>query len=426
MSQKDSAPEKNSGATFPDVAPGSIAASNMENTNDEERCNPEETATPSPQEADAESTEMPSEEAVTTGSAPEDRKKRHPLLVLLLFVLTICFGAGLYGWNEVQSFLGTAPETPGRSVIIDIDPGMTLAQVSARLEKEGVITNDSRFQLLARWENKGRNLQAGRFLLNTGWMPEQVLEMLTSGRSMLYKVTLREGLPWWGVAEILEKEGFCKAEDFATVIHSKDFLQHWSIPFDSAEGFLFPETYLLPHPRELNMEAARAVADRLVEMFWKQADKLWIEGRPAQSDLKRLVTLASIVEKETSVPSERARVAGVYNNRLRRNMLLQADPTVIYGMGPEFKGRLLYKHLDDKKNVYNSYQHPGLPPGPICSFGAAALQAALSPEDHSFLYFVATGKGREHTFSKTLSEHNRAVREYRAVMRNKKKPESQP
>ena len=204
------------------------------------------------------------------------------------------------------------------------------------------------------------------------------------------------------------------------VIRDPEFLHHWNIPFDSAEGFLFPETYLLPHPRELNMAAARTVADRLVEMFWKQADKLWPNGRPAQSDLKRLVTLASIIEKETSVPSERTRVAGVYTNRLRRNMLLQADPTVIYGMGPEFKGRLLYKHLDDKKNPYNTYQNPGLPPGPICSFGSAALQAALAPEDHKFLYFVATGKGREHKFSKTLSEHNKAVQEYRATMRKKK------
>ncbi|MBR3880736.1 MAG: endolytic transglycosylase MltG [Mailhella sp.] len=349
-----------------------------------------------------------------------EQKKRHPLLTLLVLMLVICFGAGIYGWYEVRNFLDTAPETPGHSIIIDIEPGMTLTQVSERLETQGIITDAQRFQLLARWENKGRSLQAGRFLLNTGWQPAQVLDMLASGKSMLYKLTLREGLPWWNVAAILEQEGFCKAEDFAKVIRDPEFLHHWSIPFDSAEGFLFPETYLLPHPRELDMAAARTVADRLVEMFWKQADKIWPDGRPAQSDLKRLVTLASIVEKETSVPSERARVAGVYTNRLKRNMLLQADPTVIYGMGPDFKGRLLYKHLDDKKNPYNTYQNPGLPPGPICSFGSAALQAALAPEDHKFLYFVATGKGREHTFSKTLSEHNRAVQEYRAIMRKKK------
>ena len=347
-------------------------------------------------------------------------KKRRPLLTLFIFILVLGVGAGLFGWNEVRSFLDTAPETPGRSVIVDVEPGMTLAQVSSALEKEGVISDARRFQLLARWQDKGRSLKAGRFLVNTGWKPEKVLDMLVSGRSMLIRLTLREGLPWWTVAERLEKEGFCKAEDFKTVIHDKAFLEHWSIPFASAEGFLYPETYLLPQPREMDLEAARIVANRLVEMFWKQVDKIWPEGRPAPADLKRLVTLASIVEKETGVAEERARVAGVYTNRLRKNMLLQADPTVIYGLGQEFSGRLLYKHLDDEQNPYNTYQHPGLPPGPICSFGEAALRAAAAPEEHDFLYFVATGKGRDHTFSKTLTEHNRAVKAYRAAVRKKK------
>ena len=244
--------------------------------------------------------------------------------------------------------------------------------------------------------------------------------MLASGRSLLYRLTLREGLPWWQVAEQLEKQGFCKAVDFTSVIHDPKFLQHWGIPFSSAEGFLYPETYLLPKPRELNIEAARSIAGRLVGMFWQQVDRLWPEGRPSRSELVRLVTLASIVEKETSVPEERARVAGVYSNRLRMGMLLQADPTVIYGMGRSFSGRLLFRHLEDEKNPYNTYRRPGLPPGPICSFGAAALEAAKNPEEHKFLYFVATGKGKEHKFSKSLKEHNRAVQEYRAVIKKKK------
>ncbi len=354
--------------------------------------------------------------------SPEQKPKKnaHPLRNLLFFVLALCLGSGLYGWQEVQNFLNTAPETPGQSLVVDIEPGMTLAQVADKLEKEKIVTDSRKFQLLARWEDKGRSLQAGQFLLNTGWTPDKVLDMLASGRSLLYKLTLREGLPWWQVAEQLEKQGFCKAVDFTSVIHDPKFLQHWLIPFSSAEGFLYPETYLLPRPREMNMEAARAVANRLVGTFWQQVDKLWPEGRPSTAELKRLVTLASIVEKETSVPEERARVAGVYSNRLRIGMLLQADPTVIYGMGRNFSGRLLFRHLEDEKNLYNTYRHGGLPPGPICSFGAAALEAAKKPEDHKFLYFVATGKGGGHKFSKSLKEHNRAVQEYRAVMRQKK------
>ena len=355
-------------------------------------------------------------------SAPEQKpeKKSHTLRNLVLFVFALCIGAGFFAWQEVQEFLGRVPEAPGHSVIVDIEPGMTLAQVADKLEKQKVVTDSKKFQLLARWEDKGRSLQAGQFLLNTGWKPEQVLDMLASGRSLLYRLTLREGLPWWQVAEQLEKQGFCKAVDFTSVIHDPKFLQHWGIPFSSAEGFLYPETYLLPKPRELNMEAARSMANRLVGMFWQQVDRLWPEGRPSRNELIRLVTLASIVEKETSVPEERARVAGVYSNRLRIGMLLQADPTVIYGMGRNFSGRLLFRHLEDEKNPYNTYRRPGLPPGPICSFGAAALEAAKKPEEHKFLYFVATGKGKEHKFSKSLKEHNRAVQEYRAVMKKKK------
>jgi UPF0755 protein len=347
-------------------------------------------------------------------------RKSPPLRNRVLFVLALCLGAGFFAWQEVQDFLGKAPESPGQSIVVDIEPGMTLAQVADRLEKQKVVTDSKKFQLLARWEDKGRSLQAGQFLLNTGWKPEQVLDMLASGRSLLYRLTLREGLPWWQVAEQLEKQGFCKAVDFTSVIHDPKFLQHWGIPFSSAEGFLYPETYLLPKPRELNMEAARSMANRLVGMFWQQVDRLWPEGRPSRNELIRLVTLASIVEKETSVPEERARVAGVYSNRLRIGMLLQADPTVIYGMGRNFSGRLLFRHLEDEKNPYNTYRRPGLPPGPICSFGAAALEAAKTPEEHKFLYFVATGKGKEHKFSKSLKEHNRAVQEYRAVMKKKK------
>ncbi|WP_077072127.1 endolytic transglycosylase MltG [Mailhella massiliensis] len=361
--------------------------------------------------------QTPPEEAPGTPPSPAG-KKRHTLRNILVFLFLMLFCAGLYVWHDARTFLNSAPETPGKSLIVDIEPGMTLAQVADMLEKEGVITNSLRFQLLTRYKEKSRSLQAGRFLVHTGWLPEKVLDMLVSGKAMLYRLTIREGLPWWDVAELVEKGGFCKASDFTSVIHDPEFLRHWGIPFESAEGFLFPETYLLPHPRDMNKEAARAVANRLVEMFWQRADRLWPDKkRPSSAELRRLVTLASIVEKETSVPEERARVAGVYVNRLERGMLLQADPTVIYGLGRSFEGPLLRKDLENVHNRYNTYQNPGLPPGPICSFGAPALKAALQPEKHEYLYFVATGRDKGHTFSKSLTEHNRAVREYRAAIR---------
>lgn len=372
-----------------------------------------------------EKTDEPSTEDTPAGQNKKPqapRRRRRPLLWLMVFVLMVCLGAGTWAWRDARNFLDTPPQDPGKSLIVDIEPGMTLAQVAAMLEKEEVITDAWRFQMLVRYKEKSRNIQAGRFLVSTGWLPETVLDMLVSGKAMLYRLTIREGLAWWDVAELVEDGGFCKAADFTSVIHDPEFLRHWGIPFDSAEGFLYPETYLLPRPRELNRDAAKAVANRLVEMFWRRADKLWPNGkRPSTEELKRLVTLASIVEKETSVPEERARVAGVYANRLEKNMLLQADPTVIYGLGRSFEGPLLRSQLDNANNRYNTYQNPGLPPGPICSFGSSALKAAISPEKHDYLYFVATGRDRGHTFSKNLNDHNRAVRDYRAALRENKK-----
>ena len=372
-----------------------------------------------------EKTDEPSTEDTPAGQNKKPqapRRRRRPLLWLMVFVLMVCLGAGTWGWRDARNFLDTPPQDPGKSLIVDIEPGMTLAQVAAMLEKEEVITDAWRFQMLVRYKEKSRNIQAGRFLVSTGWLPETVLDMLVSGKAMLYRLTIREGLAWWDVAELVEAGGFCKAADFTSVIHDPEFLRHWGIPFDSAEGFLYPETYLLPRPRELNRDAAKAVANRLVEMFWRRADKLWPNGkRPSTEELKRLVTLASIVEKETSVPEERARVAGVYANRLEKNMLLQADPTVIYGLGRSFEGPLLRSQLDNANNRYNTYQNPGLPPGPICSFGSSALKSAISPEKHDYLYFVATGRDRGHTFSKNLNDHNRAVRNYRAALRENKK-----
>ena len=229
-----------------------------------------------------EKTDEPSTEDTPAGQNKKPqapRRRRRPLLWLMVFVLMVCLGAGTWAWRDARNFLDTPPQDPGKSLIVDIEPGMTLAQVAAMLEKEEVITDAWRFQMLVRYKEKSRNIQAGRFLVSTGWLPETVLDMLVSGKAMLYRLTIREGLAWWDVAELVEAGGFCKAADFTSVIHDPEFLRHWGIPFDSAEGFLYPETYLLPRPRELNRDAAKAVANRLVEMFWRRADKLWPNGK---------------------------------------------------------------------------------------------------------------------------------------------------
>lgn len=340
------------------------------------------------------------------------------LRLLLLVLLVCCAAAGWIAW-EAKQFLDAAPATPGAEVLFDVEPGAPFARVARQLADKGLITDARKFGWLARVQDMDGKLQAGRFALHTGWTPDKILDQLVFGKPVLYRITLREGLPWWDVARQLEQAGFVRFDDFREVIHDPAFLRHYGIPFASAEGFLMPDTYLLKKPDEPDKAAARAVAGRMVDTFWQKTAALWPDGKkPQRDELRRLVILASIVEKETGIPSERARVAGVYTNRLQRNMLLQADPTVIYGLGPDFTGSLRRSQLNDAQNAYNTYQRAGLTPGPICSPGVAAVRAAIKPEEHNYLYFVAKTDGGEHDFSRTLEEHNRAVRRY---MDSKKK-----
>lgn len=339
-------------------------------------------------------------------------------LKFLLISLVFCaLSAG--GWVMFMSnqFMNTPPETPGQDVLIDIQPGASLGKIAELLEEKKVITSSFKFRLLARYKKVSTDLQAGRFRFNTGWLPQKVLDTLVSGQPVLSRITIPEGLTWWQTARLLADAGFASYEELAQVVQDKQFLLHYGIPFDTAEGFLMPDTYLLKTPdaeKPKDPRQAWKVAGRLVDNFWQKAAAVWPEGKkPLKEELRKFVTLASIVEKETAVPSERARVAGVYANRLEKGMLLQADPTVIYGKGESFKGTITKSMLNDANNAYNTYQKAGLPPGPICSFGISALKAAIAPEKHDFLYFVAVRDGGEHRFSKTLSEHNSAVQQYR-------------
>lgn len=363
-------------------------------------------------------------------------------------LLVLAFIGGIWFWWRAEIFLNTPPERHGADVYFDVPEGATMTQIARDLAQKGLITDARKFVWLARWKDKSKQAQAGRFLLNTGWKPAHILDALVNGMPALYRVTIPEGLTWWQTARLLEAAGIARYKDFEAVIRDPDFLRHYGIPFESAEGFLMPDTYLLKKPEsampptdfapaseeEKKLEQqwqaqAKSVAGRMVDNFWRKTASLWprdddlgqIGGlpMPARDKLKKWVTMASIIEEETGVPAERARVAGVYENRLARKMLLQADPTVMYGLGPDFVGRLKKVHLEDPTNAYNTYYYPGMPPGPIASFGSAALKAAIRPEKHDYLFFVATGVGDTHTFSKNFEDHSAAVREYRKTRQGK-------
>ena len=340
-------------------------------------------------------------------------RKRHPVRIamLVLLVLVLAVGAAI-AW-EAKKFLETSPAQPGMTISFTVEPGVTFARVAHDLEKQGIITDAFRFRLLARVQQTESRLRAGVFLLNTGWKPQEILHaLITRGDLPVDSLTIHEGLAWWQVAKLLEENGYAAFEQFEAVIHDPEFLAEHGIPFANAEGFLFPDTYqFVRYNTPPTPERTRALASRLVGTFWKKTASLWAEGTPEAQELKQLLVLASLVEKETGREDERARVAGVYANRIKKGMLMQADPTVIYGIGPSFSGRLRRSQLNDETNPYNTYKHKGLPPGPICSPGLAAIRAAMEPEQHNYLFFVSRNDG-SHQFSRTLNEHINAVNRY--------------
>ncbi len=327
-------------------------------------------------------------------------------LILGFLILVLALG-GLVGYHAYV-FLAVPPESPGQPRIVVIEPGQSFDAVAAMLVSEGVLRDAAGFRLLARVLDKGGRIKAGEFEVHTGWTPSRLLDYLTTAKGIQHKLAAPEGLTMRQIARLAEEAGLCSASAFLAAARDPELLARYNVPAGSAEGFLFPNTYLFTRKRG---DDGAYVVEAMLKEFWRQAELVWPAARPSGKELLAAVTLASIVEKETGVDAERPRVAGVFSNRLARGMLLQTDPTIIYGLGERFNGNLTRGHLEDPANPYNTYVRPGLPPGPICSPGLKSLQAATKPESHDFYYFVATGEG-EHKFSRTLDEHNAAVNKY--------------
>ncbi|WP_432735492.1 endolytic transglycosylase MltG [Maridesulfovibrio sp. FT414] len=337
-----------------------------------------------------------------------------PGIVLRFVMPTIAFGCmGLMlvaGWFMYRnwSFLNLPPEIEGREILFTVDHGQPLWAVSANLAKAGLITDSKRFREYAQAEGKENRIRAGEFRLWSNMTAPEVLETLTTTSGIMYRFSVREGLTWWATAEAAQKSGLTSYSEFKTAVSDPALLSEYKIPADNAEGYLFPETYLLTRPKT---DSGKAMVETMLREFRKAAEKAWNGSLPSPQEVHKTIILASLVEKETGDVSERQRIAGVFANRLEKGYLLQCDPTIIYGLGETFDGNLRKKHLGDKSNPYNSYQHRGLPPGPICSPGLDSIKAAIHPEKHDYLYFVAKGDG-SHYFSKSLKEHNIAVQKY--------------
>ena len=292
-------------------------------------------------------------------------------------------------------------------VIVDFPKGTSTAEMAAELAHAGVIRSSWQF-LMARALRRGRRLQAGEYQFTRADTPMHVFDRIASGDVFYYELTVPEGSNMFDIAASLGRFDFLRPGDFLEAARDPSLIKDLAPRAPTLEGYLFPSTYRLTRTTTAH-ELCQMMTDQFRKR-WRQVQK---PGDPAA--VNDTVALASLVEKETAVAAERPMVASVYENRLRRGMPLDCDPTTIYAAELEQRYRgTIYRSDLNSTNAYNTYQHAGLPPGPIANPGMDALRAALDPAETDYLYFVAKpGGSGTHQFSKTIEEHNRAVQKYR-------------
>ena len=314
--------------------------------------------------------------------------------------------AGVAGTALVLAWLGwnlLVPAGTAEPVLVVVAPGTTVRGIARALDRAGVVRSGFLFHVAARL--RGKPLQAGEYGFGRVRLLA-ALRMIEEGRVYLHRFFVPEGESRYQVAAELDRSGLASEEEFLAATKDRKLLRSLGVKARTAEGYLFPDTYMFPR----GLEARRIVAVMVARFFEKVPESLIARAKARGLNLRRLLTLASIVEKEARVPAERPVIAGVFHNRLKRKMLLQADPTVLYGL-KRWDDRLTRRDLKSN-HPYNTYRHPGLPPRPICSPGLACIEASVSPAKTPYLYFVTRkdGTGR-HDFSRTLAEHQRKVRE---------------
>lgn len=301
------------------------------------------------------------------------------------------------------------PHGRGReAVVIDIPHGTSTREISALLEERGVLSSRLWF-LAARAFQPRAKLLAGEYRFERAISPWSAFRKIARGEILYHRFTVPEGYNRFEVAQVLADEEFADREEFLKIADSPELVLDLDPQARNLEGYLFPETYSVPK----GMPPA-ALAKLMVDRFRVELEA--VRGSdPADLSVHDAVTLASMIEKETGRGGERGLVSSVFHNRLRIGMPMQCDPTVIYGMvlDGRYKGYLLSEHLRDR-HEYNTYVHPGLPPGPIANPGRASLEAAYHPQSSGYLYFVAESRAAgTHVFSETLAAHQRAVTQYR-------------
>ncbi|MDO9264544.1 MAG: endolytic transglycosylase MltG [Desulfosalsimonadaceae bacterium] len=327
-------------------------------------------------------------------------------ILLIFLIIPAYFVADLYYYANQPA----SPSAP-RALIINVPPGQGFHDTVQELYRNRLINHPLKFKVMAKLQKLDRKIIAGEYELSTGMTPETILEYMTKGIVRLHKLCIPEGYNLSQIAENIEKSEICSKEKFMIAASDAKLAAAMGIPATGFEGYLFPDTYYFSKgvPPEQIISA-------MVEQFRKTFQEDWKKRAEELGFTQHeIITLASMIEKETGVAEERAVVASVFHNRLKQNMRLASDPTVIYGID-NFNGNITKADLN-RSTPYNTYRISGLPPGPIANPGALSIKAALYPAVTNYLYFVAKGD-HTHYFSTTLAEHNRAVKKYQLHQEN--------
>jgi len=331
------------------------------------------------------------------------KKDRRLLTIIgLAGFVTVAIGIVLIAFSAVNYFYEAVPQTEVKDYVFDVPKGSGLSSIANRLERDGLIDNAFIFKFVTKMRGNEANFKAGEFLISQPASMSQIYDILAEGKAILYPFTAPEGLTSAQILRSMNQVETLVMDDVET----------------PAEGTLLPETYLMPRDMKRSelIEKMRSAQADLIDRLWQDR----------QTDLpiktkEEAIILASVVEKETGVNSERDIVAGVFINRLRKGMRLQSDPTIIYGISQgEPLGRGIRRSEIDRKTDWNTYQMDGLPKTPICNPGADAIAAVLQPAETNMLYFVADGTGG-HVFAKTLVGHLNNVRKWRKIERDRKR-----
>jgi peptidoglycan lytic transglycosylase G len=339
--------------------------------------------------------------------------RNNPWLSFLLATLALLFSIHFY----LAFFVPPSNERVWKE--IQVSEGMSLKKIAGILQNEGIIRYRGYFELVGRLEGISRRVRVGYYGLNTNMSMWDVLDALRRGKIIEYQVIVPEGYNLYQIGYTLAATPLLSdPNEFIKLVKSKEYVHSLGIDADTLEGYLFPDTYYLPKGIKLE-DIPRKMVQRYKAVF---SDGYRARAKTLGFTEQQIITLASIVEKEAKVASERKLIAAVYYNRLKQGMKLQADPTAVYGM-KAWITKVTAKDLK-RNSPYNTYLHKGLPPGPIANPGEGAILATLYPENVDYLFFVAQGDG-SHYFSKDYSAHEQAISRYKSNKKRARKNAAQ-